>query len=128
MACFARPKAKTIRPLPSIILLHGSEGGSPASARATDIRFAQLGYAAFALNYFAWPGSGVDGVPQALVDIPVEVLETTRTWLMKKPGVDAETLAIWGASKGAEFALVGASHYAWINRVYEFRWKSFHFS
>jgi dienelactone hydrolase len=114
---FARPKAKSVGPLPAIILLHGSEGGSSASARETAIRFAQLGYAAFALNYFAWPGSGVSGVPQALVDIPVEVLATTRTWLMAQPGVEAQTLAVWGASKGAELALVGAAHYAWIHRV-----------
>jgi hypothetical protein len=83
---FARPKAKSAGPLPAILLLHGSEGGSDASARETAVRFAQLGYAAFAVNYFAWPGSGVSGVPQALVDIPVETLATARTWLMAQPG------------------------------------------
>ena len=114
---FARPKAKPAGSLPAIILLHGSEGGSSASARETAIRFARLGYAAFALNYFAWPGSGVNGVPQALIDIPVEVLATARKWLMAQPGVEAQTLAVWGASKGAELALVGAAHYAWIHRV-----------
>lgn len=114
---FARPGAKSSSPLPAIILLHGSEGGSNASARVTAIRFAQLGYAAFALNYFAWPGSGLDNVPQALVNIPVEGLATVRTWLMSQSNVDAQTLAIWGASKGAELALVGAAHYGWIHRV-----------
>lgn len=114
---FARPKGKLASPLPAIILLHGSEGGSSALARETAVRFAQLGYAVFALNYFAWPGSGVSGVPMTLVDIPVEVLATVRIWLMAQPGVDAQTLAVWGASKGAELALVGAAHYPWIHRV-----------
>ncbi len=114
---FARPKDQSIKPLPAILLLHGSEGGSKDSARATAIRFANLGYAAFALNYFAWPPAGLTGVPQAFVDIPVEGLATARTWLMQQHGVDADHLAVWGASKGAEFALVGAAHYPWIDRV-----------
>ena len=114
---FAQPKNRSTRPLPAILLLHGSEGGSKASARATAIRFANLGYAAFAMNYFAWPAAGLTGVPQAFVDIPAEGLATARTWLMQQPGVDADHLAVWGASKGAEFALLGASHYPWIDRV-----------
>lgn len=114
---FARPKAAGDRRLPSIILLHGSEGGSAASARASAIRFAQLGYAAFALNYFAWPGSGLTNIPDALVDIPVESLERARDWMSQQSGIDAHTVAVWGVSKGAEFALVGAAHYPWIKRV-----------
>ena len=114
---FARPKAASTLPLPAILLLHGSEGDSRASARAAAIRFAHLGYAAFALNYFAWPAAGLTGVAQAFVDIPVEDLATARAWLMSQPGVDARRVAIWGASKGAEFALVGAAHYSWIDRV-----------
>ena len=114
---FARPRDTSSRPLPAILLLHGSEGGSKESAQATAIRFANLGYAAFALNYFAWPAANLNGVPQAFVDIPVEELATARTWLMQQHGVDADHLAVWGASKGAEFALVGAAHYPWIDRV-----------
>ncbi len=114
---FAQPKNRSTKPLPAILLLHGSEGGSKASARATAIRFANLGYAAFALNYFAWPAAGLTGVPHAFVDIPVEGLATARAWLMQQPDVDANHLAVWGASKGAEFALLGASQYPWIDRV-----------
>jgi dienelactone hydrolase len=114
---FARPKTVGKQPLPTILLLHGSEGGSAASARADAIRFAQLGYAAFALNYFAWPGSGLSGVPDALANIPVESLEHARSWLLQQPGIDARTVAVWGVSKGAEFALVGAAYYPWIRRV-----------
>ena len=58
---FARPKAAG-QALPSILLLHGSESGTQASARASATRFARLGYAAFAVIYFAWPGTGVTGI------------------------------------------------------------------
>ena len=114
---FARPKVRSVGPVPAILLLHGSEGGSTAEARASAIRFANLGYAAFALNYFAWPAAGLKSLPPALVDIPVEVLATARTWLTEQPGVDAGSVAVWGVSKGAEFALVAAAHYDWIDRV-----------
>lgn len=114
---FARPKAHSPKPLPAIILLHGSEGGSREGARGTAIRFAHLGYAAFALNYFAWPPAKLAGIPQALVDIPLEELGAARTWLARQPGVATEKVAVWGVSKGAELALVAASHYGWIDRV-----------
>ena len=114
---FARPKAPSAGTLPAIILLHGSEGGSTGGARATAIRFAQLGYAAFALNYFAWPAAGLQGIPQALIDVPVEEIATTRAWLSQQSGVDARQVAVWGVSKGAELALVAASHYDWIDRA-----------
>ncbi len=117
VGAFARPKSISNKPLPAILLLHGSEGGTLASARATAARFARLGYAAFAVVYFAWPGTGVPEAPQALMNIPVETLAHARSWLMKQTGVDASTVAVWGVSKGAEFALVGASQYPWIDRV-----------
>ncbi len=117
VGAFARPKAVSSKPLPAILLLHGSEGGTLASARAVAARFARLGYAAFAVIYFAWPGTGVPEAPPALMNIPVETLAHTRTWLMQQPGVDASAVAVWGVSKGAEFALVGAAQYPWIMRV-----------
>ena len=113
---FARPKL-TSSSLPAIIVLHGSEGGSKEAAREAAIRFANLGYAAFALNYFAWSPAGLAGIPQVLVDVPVEELATARTWLKVQPGVDGEHVALWGVSKGAELALVGAAHYQWVDRV-----------
>ncbi len=114
---FARPKVTSGRPLPTILLLHGSEGGTRASAKASAARFARLGYAAFSVIYFAWPSTGVTGVSQALVNVPVETLANARAWLMQQPAVDASTVAVWGISKGAEFALVGAVEYPWISRV-----------
>ncbi len=114
---FARPKETSDHPLPVILLLHGSEGGTWASAKDTAARFARLGYASFAVIYFAWPGTGVPSAPQALMNIPLETLAKSRDWLLQQPNVNARTVAIWGVSKGAEFALVGATQYPWIERV-----------
>lgn len=111
---FAKPK-NAIGTLPSILLLHGSEGGSTEEARASAVRFAQLGYAALAVNYFSWAELG--DTPRALMNIPVETLDTARAWLAKQAGVNTEHMAIWGASKGAEFALVAAVYLPWVERV-----------
>jgi dienelactone hydrolase len=59
---------------PAIILLHGSEGGDSASARVLAEAFAAQGYAAFALTYFAW-GGRIPGVPAALVNVPIEMVD-----------------------------------------------------
>ena len=95
----AKPKNVTGR-LPAIILLHGSNGGSVEDARAQAIRFAQLGYAAFALNFFSWPDPG--SLPRALVNIPVENLTAARVWLSHQENVETDLVAVWGVSKGAE--------------------------
>ena len=111
---FAKPKNATA-PIPTIILLHGSNGGSTSEARAPAIRFAQLGYAAFSLNYFSWTGLG--GLPRALVNIPIENLTAARAWLSRQPGVTTDQVSVWGVSKGAEYALVAAANLPWIHRV-----------
>ncbi len=111
---FARPRNAS-QALPAIILLHGSNGGSVEGARSDAIRFAQLGYAAFAINSFSWSGAG--GLPKSLVNIPVENLSTARKWLAGQPNVTTDRLAVWGVSKGAEYALVAAANLPWIDRV-----------
>ncbi len=111
---FARPKQSS-GPLPAIVLLHGSEGGSVEEARQNAIRFAGLGYAALGLNYFSW--REIPGVPKALVNIPVEYLDTARTWLASQPDVKTDHVSLWGSSKGAEFALVAAANLKWVDRA-----------
>jgi dienelactone hydrolase len=51
------------------------------------------------------------------VNILVETIEKARRWLQGKAGVDAERVSLWGVSKGAELALLAASHYEWVDRV-----------
>jgi dienelactone hydrolase len=56
-------------------------------------------------------------LPQSFVDIPVERLEVARAWLASQPQVDSARIALLGISKGAEFALIAASHMPWITSV-----------
>lgn len=112
---FARPKGAGAKP--ALILLHGSGGGSREAARSWAVKFAQLGYATFALNYFAPPYAHIEGLPQAMMNIPVEGIEKARAWMQAQPDVQADRVALYGTSKGAELALIAASHYAWVDRV-----------
>lgn len=112
---FAAPAAGERRP--AIILLHGSEGGGAEEARDQATRFAGQGYAAFALNYFAWDLKKLKGPPNYHVNQPVELIAAVRNWLAARPEVDARRIGVYGHSKGAEYAAVAASYYPWIKAV-----------
>jgi dienelactone hydrolase len=106
---------------PAIIVLGGSEGGD-WTAREMAPRLASRGYAVLGLPYYAPVYGGparadLAGLPGAFVDIPVDRLDQARAWLRQAPGVDADHVAIWGASKGAEFALLAATHLPWVTAV-----------
>ncbi len=101
--------------LPTIIHLHGSEGGSLAKARADAEHYAAQGFATLAIAYFAWSYErGALQVPAAHRNIDVAQLERARAWLAARPEADANRIALVGNSKGAEFALVGAVTYPWV--------------
>ena len=102
---------------PALILLHGSEGGSRRSAIEMARRFAGQGFAAFAFNYFAWDLADLEGVPNAHVNQPIEMLATVRDWMAAQPEADVELLGVYGHSKGAEYAEVAAVHLPWIDAV-----------
>lgn len=112
---FAAPAGKTR--LPTLILLHGSEGGGAASARALATQFAGQGYAAFALNYFAWDYERLKGVPNIHVNQPIELLDRVRGWLAARGEVDPARIGLYGHSKGAEYAEVAAVRYPWVKAV-----------
>ncbi|HEU4557529.1 MAG TPA: acyl-CoA thioesterase/bile acid-CoA:amino acid N-acyltransferase family protein [Longimicrobium sp.] len=89
------------RPLPVVLVLSGSEGGFD------DLRASLLaahGFAALTVAYFRAPG-----LPDELFEIPVERVLAALAWVRKRPGLDAGRVAVLGASKGAELALVAAS-------------------
>ena len=50
----------------------------------------------------------------------MEAIETAYSWLKQQPEIDAARLALVGVSKGAEFALVAATIYPWIDAVAAF--------
>jgi len=112
---FAAPSGA--RRLPVIIILHGSEGGDRAEAREVAARYAGQGFAAFALNYFAWDFRNIPIIPNVHVNQPIEIIEGVRDWLRTRPEADVGRLGVFGVSKGAEFAAVAAVRYPWIRAV-----------
>ena len=105
---------------PAIILLHGSDGGS-GTVRVMAPMFASRGYAVLGLPYYSPPDRNgrreLEALPAAFSEIPLDRLEQARAWLARQPNVDAGSIGLWGYSKGAEFALVAATHFSWIRAV-----------
>jgi dienelactone hydrolase len=91
-------------------LLGGSEGGDSMANVAP--QFARAGYVAASLAYF-----GLPGLPQALDLVPVETVGSALAVVEARPDVDANHIAIFGISKGGEFALLAASTYPSIHAV-----------
>ncbi len=108
---FARAGAK--RPL--LVALGGSEGGN---AWASDIwkrqreRFLDRGYALLAVGYFGTPET-----PEKLDRIALEGVHAAIRRAALDPRVDGRCIAVIGGSRGAELALLLASHYPDINAV-----------
>lgn len=101
----------------AVILLHGSEGGSMDAAREWAGNMAEQGFSALALNYVAYSWAPIAGVSDAMANVPIETLDRARLWLIGRTEVDGNKIGLLGVSKGAELALVGASHYPWVKAV-----------
>jgi dipeptidyl aminopeptidase/acylaminoacyl peptidase len=101
--------------LPTLIHLHGSEGGSINKARHDAMTYAGRGFATLAIAYFAWDyeAEGLD-IPRSHINIPVETLDRARAWLASRPESDAARIGLIGNSKGGEFAVLGAATYPWV--------------
>lgn len=92
-----------------IVGLGGSEGGNPWASnywKKTRDEFIRQGYAFLALGYF-----GVDGAPDSLDRISLEKVHNAITEATKNPKIDKNRIALIGGSKGAELALLLASHF-----------------
>ena len=87
---------------PGLVALTGSNGGiDPRMAPY----LAAHGYDVLAVAYFHF-----DGVPQDLIEIPLEYFRAAAQWLAGQPSVDAQRIGIVGVSKGGEAALAVAAH------------------
>jgi acetyl esterase/lipase len=116
-ALLARRPGSELRP--AVIVLGGSEGGDWL-ARTMAPRLASYGYAVLGLPYYAPAYARRDdlaALPSAFVDIPVDRLDEARAWLATQTGIDTGRIAVYGVSKGAEFALLAATRYDWIDAV-----------
>ncbi len=91
-------------PHPAILLLGGSEGGLGRANLHTALDLQARGFTVLQLAYF-----GAPGLPEQLVRIPLETFDRGLEHLARLPGVDPGRIAVMGASKGAEAALLVAS-------------------
>lgn len=107
---------------PVVVILHGADGGTEAGDRFGPI-LARMGYAAVGLPYYSadWgeygPPKALAELPGSFIDIRVDQIGELREALSTMDGVDVDRFALFGASKGAEFALIAASRYDWIDSV-----------
>lgn len=105
------------RDAPTVIVLHGSEGGDFDDAKKAAGLYASHGYATLAVMYFSWPYKNLKNVPTGFSHLPLERISIARDWLSKQHEADVKRLAIVGASKGSEFGLLAASRYPWVKAV-----------
>jgi len=109
-------------PRPVVVILHGADGGTGASERFGP-RLASLGYAVVGLPYYSpdWgafgPPKAIPELPGSFIDIRIDQIAELRDWLGTRPDVDADRIALFGGSKGAEFALIAASRYPWLTSI-----------
>src|SRR4051794_36749780 len=88
-------------PHPGVVALSGSGGGIPSWWG--DL-LAPHGIAVLAAAYF-----GVEPLPSALCELPVEAVAAAGEWLQRQPEVRSGLVGLVGGSKGAELALLAAS-------------------
>lgn len=100
---------------PLLVGLGGSEGGNPWASdrwkRQRD-RFLDQGYALLALGYF-----GTANSPEQLDRISLDGVHAAIVEAARDPRVDGRCIAVVGGSRGAELALLLASHYPDIRAV-----------
>ena len=111
---YARPRGRG--PWPALILLHGSEGGDLLGEERAQ-RFAAQGFASLSLTYFADSPVAGTSVPTSLKNIPLERVDDAFRWLAGRPEVRPEAVGVVGMSRGAELALLVASHSSWARAV-----------
>jgi dienelactone hydrolase len=100
---------------PLIVGFGGGEGGNAWDSdrwASTRDKFLKKGYAFLALEYF-----GGTETPGELDRISLEGIHDAILEVARNPKIDGDRICLVGASKGAELALVLASHYTDINCV-----------
>lgn len=94
---------------PAVLVVGGSEGGVPILKAAW---LASHGFAALALAYFRY-----ENLPQYLEAIPLEYFGQALQWMMDRPEIQPDRIAVLGTSRGGELALQLGSMYPQIHAV-----------
>ncbi|MEO0775739.1 MAG: acyl-CoA thioesterase/bile acid-CoA:amino acid N-acyltransferase family protein [Bacteroidota bacterium] len=95
---------KSEQKLPAIIFLGGS-GGNFRQERTS--LYASEGFATLDLKYFKG-----EGLPDGIVEIPLEYVRKAHRWLLQQPQIDPHKIGIVGRSRGSELAMLYATQYA----------------
>lgn len=95
----------------ALIVLTGSDGGIENAKKIAKI-FSCKGYITMAIGYFK-----LKGIRKSLSLIPIEIMEEAVSILKNYKNGKVKKIAVYGWSKGAEFALVAASYIKDINLV-----------
>lgn len=101
--------ADATEPLPALVILGGSEGGTPELRAAY---LAGYGYLTLGLAYFGEPG-----LPAGLTDIPMEYFADAIAYLEARPDVDDNRIGVLGGSRGGELALMLGARFAQLKVV-----------
>jgi dienelactone hydrolase len=94
---------------PGVIFLHGSQA-QPGLLQAALL--AQHGFTAFAPLYYGRPG-----LPESLLEVPVEYVQQAAEWLLDHELVVGDRVGLAGASRGGELALLAGSQFDSIGPV-----------
>lgn len=90
-----------------VLMMAGSTGGFPPGAVARDL--AAAGYPALGIAYFSGFGPPIEGLPASLREIDIAYVFRAIDWLRRRVG-PARPIVLMGESRGAELALLVASH------------------
>src|SRR5512137_333192 len=99
------------QPRGAVIVLGGSGGGIGWSGEVA-AQLAVEGYAALALAYFRWPG-----LAKHLAGIRLEYVAEAIRWMQVEVLGATRSVALVGASRGAELALLAASTFSEVGAV-----------
>jgi len=100
---------------PLIVGLGGSEGGNAwvrNHLKPARDRFLEMGFALLAVAYF-----GEEGIPKEVDRISIDAVHDAILEAARDPRINQDCIAVIGGSKGAELALLLASHYPDIKAV-----------